>query len=277
MHKDHRIPSVEVHYANYSSFTKPFKTKVHEIDYYYIHLHTQGYCQVLIQGELITVGPGDLLIYQPGETFFLGVEPVHLKSNGYDISSEYYNIGCAGDWVEQWHNTSSPPQKIKIPMNRNILNIFDTLALERRQIIEVREMIEAEESKKEVYDYLLRSLFIFIDRTIQRSSSNQLNTDAYLMKDYIERKAADVIKLDDVARHAGLSVSRSVHLFKLVFNKTIMQYALEIRLSMACERIKFSTTTLEQIAESCGFGSYSYFHRVFKAKYKMSPKQFRNM
>lgn len=250
---------------------KPFKTKTHELDYYYIHLQAQGYCRVLLKGVLTTVGPGDLLIYQPGDIFYLEVDSVHLRTNGHDTTSEYYNLGATGNWVEDWFVSSNPPQKIKIAMHSNLLNIFNTLVLERREIKEFGR------SKNEVYDYLLRSLFIFIDRTIRHSSAIHLNNDVYLMKDYIERKATEIIKLEDVARHVGLSVSRSVHLFKIAFNKTIMQYALEVRLSMARERIKFSTMTLEQIAESCGFGSYSYFHRVFRTKYKMSPKEYRNI
>jgi AraC family transcriptional regulator of arabinose operon len=35
-------------------------------------------------------------------------------------------------------------------------------------------------------------------------------------------------------------------------------------------------TNLERIAESAGFGSYTYFHRVFRSKYGISPKQYRD-
>ncbi|WP_420852214.1 helix-turn-helix domain-containing protein [Paenibacillus hamazuiensis] len=65
-------------------------------------------------------------------------------------------------------------------------------------------------------------------------------------------------------------------MFKQIFGKTMIQYALEIRLSTAIERMKYSTMTLEQIAESCGFGSYSYFHRVFREKYGVSPTDYRS-
>ncbi|MNI95930.1 Bacterial regulatory helix-turn-helix protein, AraC family [compost metagenome] len=29
--------------------------------------------------------------------------------------------------------------------------------------------------------------------------------------------------------------------------------------------------TLEQVAEAAGFGGYAYFHRVFRARYGISP------
>jgi AraC family transcriptional regulator of arabinose operon len=77
-----------------------------------------------------------------------------------------------------------------------------------------------------------------------------------------------------VARHAGLSVSRAVALYKECYGKTIIQHAMEIRMSIALERMKYSKLTFEQIAETAGFGSYAYFHRVFKNKFGLSPSQF---
>ena len=33
--------------------------------------------------------------------------------------------------------------------------------------------------------------------------------------------------------------------------------------------------TLEQVSESSGFNNYTYFHRVFRSRFGMSPKEFR--
>jgi AraC family transcriptional regulator of arabinose operon len=66
-----------------------------------------------------------------------------------------------------------------------------------------------------------------------------------------------------------------VHLFKETFDTSIMQYTLDIRLNMARERIIFSPMSLEQAAESSGFANYTYFHRVFRSRFGMSPKEFR--
>lgn len=57
----------------------------------------------------------------------------------------------------------------------------------------------------------------------------------------------------------------------------MIQYAIEIRLKAAVEQIKYSNEmTLEHIAEICGFASYSYFHRVFRAHFGLSPVEYRN-
>ena len=91
------------------------------------------------------------------------------------------------------------------------------------------------------------------------------------MKNYIEEHANQSFKIKDVASHAGFSVSRASRLFKETFGKTMIQYALEIRLNTAIELMKYSEMTLEQIAEVSGFGSYTYFHRVFREAHGVSP------
>jgi AraC family transcriptional regulator of arabinose operon len=95
------------------------------------------------------------------------------------------------------------------------------------------------------------------------------------MKRFIEENATARFKIEEPASYAGLSVSRSVHLFKEHTGLTMLEYATEIRLSAALERMKYTTMPLEQIAETCGFGEYSYFHKVFKQHYGVSPGTYR--
>ncbi|MNI28397.1 Arabinose operon regulatory protein [compost metagenome] len=81
--------------------------------------------------------------------------------------------------------------------------------------------------------------------------------------------------MDQIAKHVGISVSRAVHLFKLTFGQSIMSYAIEVRLGVACEQIRFSVMSLDHVAKSCGFNSYTYFHRQFRMHYGLSPRQYR--
>ena len=55
----------------------------------------------------------------------------------------------------------------------------------------------------------------------------------------------------------------------------LVEYAQSIRISTAINQMKYTTMTLENIAQNCGFGSYSYFHRVFKKFQLVSPREYR--
>lgn len=48
-----------------------------------------------------------------------------------------------------------------------------------------------------------------------------------------------------------------------------------MRLQAATDQMKYTTLTLEEIAENIGFGTYVYFHRIFKRKTGETPGEFR--
>lgn len=229
-------------------------------------LQTEGSSVATVQGKMRRVKAGDLLLYQPGDPYELLIEE-DREQEGSKISSGDYFLFCRGTWIEEWWTRSSKPACYRIDLNEGILSLWRQLILEKRRM---------EEEDKELSSYLLKSLCLYLERASAETVLLPSSTfTATRMKRYIEEHATMTFKIADVARHVGLSVSRAVHLFKECFGKTMIQYALEIRLSSAVERMKYSVLTLEQIAESCGFGNYAYFHRAFKEAYGVSPKIFR--
>ena len=49
----------------------------------------------------------------------------------------------------------------------------------------------------------------------------------------------------------------------------------DYRFKAAAEAIKAGEKSLSDIAEQCGFGSYSYFSKAFKKHFGVSPKEYR--
>lgn len=187
----------------------------------------------------------------------------------FPVASGDYYLFAGGSWVDAWWKRAALP-------HRTAVTGTDKLAVLWRQIIMEKRNLHVENA--ELTDYLLRALCLQLERSVREAGSLPARSRgflAYRMKHYVEEHAVSPLRLEDVAAHVGLSVSRAVHLFKAVFGMTLMQYALDIRLTLAVERMQYSKLTLEQVAETCGFGSYSYFHRAFRAKYGLSPKEYR--
>ncbi|TDF96633.1 AraC family transcriptional regulator [Paenibacillus piri] len=254
--------------CGYSYHSQPFQN-IHKegVPSYLFRLQTEGSSQVLVRGVTHTIEQGDLLLIQPGDPYELRVDAHTNKLNQTLVSSGDYYIFCMGNWLDAWWKKGKKPQKVRIAAYERLLTLWRQIILEKRRF---------EEENKELSDYLLRALCLHIDRAI--SETRTLHGSSFLasrMKSFIEEHAFLSLKVEDVAGHVGLSVSRSVHLFKECFGKTIIQYAMEIRLSTAIERMNYTGMSLEQIAETSGFASYSYFHRVFRDKYGISPKQYR--
>ena len=65
-----------------------------------------------------------------------------------------------------------------------------------------------------------------------------------------------------------------LQIFKKVFKQSINDYAIEVRLSMAREKIAAGEMTLEEIAYLCGFSTYPYFNRTFRTRYGITPSAY---
>lgn len=240
----------------------------HGLKNYLIRLQTEGQAQALVGGQLKAIGSGDLLIYAPGQPYELKVLPVRGNGLAQSASGDYY-VFCAGSWLDNWWSQKQRPSHVNISPDEGLLSIWRLLIAEKRRVWDEVD---------EISSNLLRSLCLGLDRLILTSSQDPRGNAAiaYKVKHFVEQNATTSFSLEDVASYAGLSVSRIVHLFKATFGQTIIDYAIDVRLAIASERIRLTTMPLEQIAETSGFQNYSYFSRIFRARYHMSPRQFRS-
>ncbi|WP_163881434.1 helix-turn-helix domain-containing protein [Paenibacillus favisporus] len=232
---------------------------------YLFRLQTEGSCTVFCNGTDYHVQGGDLLLLKPGDEYEL---MVHEDAGGGRVSSGDYFLFCEGGWIDAWWSRMSRPVVSRIGSDDRLLGLWRQLLLEKRRGLEGENV--------ELTGYLLRSLCLCLDRAITETKpANRTAYTALRLKRFVEEHATVTFKLEEAAAHVGLSLSRAVKIFKEQYGKTMIQYALEIRLNAAIERMKYSTMTQEEIAETCGFASYSYYHRVFRSTYGMSPAQYR--
>jgi AraC family transcriptional regulator of arabinose operon len=259
----------EVLSCGYAFHATRFVQGPQQLDAYLIRLQSEGHCAIFADGREMWIEAGDLVLLKPGSVYELRVEHRHADGSprARCISGDYY-LFCRGAWVEQWWERSARPARTRTDVNENLVYLW-------RQIIS--EKNGSVEENTELLNYLFRSFCLFLDKALMESSApdNQAFT-ASRMKRFIQRNIHRPFKLEDVANYVELSVSRSSRIFKTHYGKTIMQYALDARLSAAVDRMTYTTMTLEEIADSCGFGSYTFFHKAFKAKFGLSPTAFRN-
>ncbi|MEH7254012.1 AraC family transcriptional regulator [Neobacillus niacini] len=255
--------TTNIFFCGYSYHTNGYHSQ-HKSGYpsYLFRLQTEGHCEVVVKGRKMKLEKGDLLLIKPGDHY-------ELLVNAGQNSGDYHLV-CEGAWVDEWWNRSEKPDVSRIYLDDNLVVLWRHIMIEKRR--------PTSSQNEELTSYLLRALCLTLERAINETvpSFNGPYTVTRMMR-YIEEHATTAFKVEDVARHAGLSISRSVHLFKSSVGKTMIEYALEIRLSAAIERMKYTSLTLEQIAEDCGFGSYPYFHRVFHKKYGVSPGVYRRL
>lgn len=261
----------EILMSGYSTHTKPFIMNERQgLPMYLFRMQTEGSCEAWVRDRFEPIIAGDLLMYGPGEPYELRVGasvPPSAK-----IHSTDYFIMCQGPWLDAWWNGNGGQAraiKTYIGLDESWISLWRQIILEKRRIRDADPYIA---------EHLLRLLCLTLDRAVKErttASPSSRSYVAYRLKHYVERHAIEPFTLEEAASSVDMSVSRASHLFKDTFGQSIIDYAIEVRLSLACERIRFSSMTLEQVAETTGFHSYSYFHRTFRARMGMSPKEYR--
>ncbi|MGL6339868.1 MAG: helix-turn-helix domain-containing protein [Waterburya sp.] len=94
--------------------------------------------------------------------------------------------------------------------------------------------------------------------------------------DFIEAYLDTDIRLEDLAKIAGISKYYFCRLFKQAMQIPPHQYVVRRRIERAKELLKYSDLTIVEIALACGFAHQSHLSRHFKRIIGISPQKFRN-
>ena len=139
-------------------------------------------------------------------------------------------------------------------------------------------------TKPQGYELFIKSqlyqlLFILDNRCRNLSSANGNKKTLDKMKlilKYVENHYMNHITIADVATIVDFSESHFMRYFKDTMGTSFIDYLKDYRLTMASRLLTSSDSTILDIAAEVGFENLSYFNRAFKAKYHMTPNQFRH-
>lgn len=92
---------------------------------------------------------------------------------------------------------------------------------------------------------------------------------------YIQENYHTDISIDDLAQYAHICRSECFRYFKNYTGKTPFEYINSYRLLQAEHLLRTTTRSIVDIGLSCGFTGQSYFGKVFKQQYGVSPAQYR--
>mgnify|MGYP003147244512 CR=1 FL=1 len=81
--------------------------------------------------------------------------------------------------------------------------------------------------------------------------------------------------LDQLSFKSGLTQAKLQEGFKFLYNRTVTEYIRHVRLESARDMLKNTDLNISQIVYSIGFSSRSYFSKIFKEKYDITPNNFK--
>ncbi len=81
--------------------------------------------------------------------------------------------------------------------------------------------------------------------------------------------------LEQLSKESGLSQAKLQEGFKFLFTRTVTEYIRHIRLEAARDLLNTTDLNISQIVYTIGFTSRSYFSKIFKEKYGITPHDYK--
>lgn len=125
----------------------------------------------------------------------------------------------------------------------------------------------------EYREWLVHSITGFVDHMEKRSDNRTIESIA-AVKEYIDNHLSEELSLDTVASKVFLSPKYLSKIFKEETGKNYVEYVTEKRMEKALELMENRNMTIEQIANTVGYGTTAYFIKKFKEKNGYTPKNY---
>lgn len=114
----------------------------------------------------------------------------------------------------------------------------------------------------------------YCQKQVRRKDNKSLDKMKQIIK-YIENNYMDKITIETMSQELGLSQSHFMKFFKNTMGTTFIDYLNEYRLTMASRLLVSSESSILNIAAEVGFDNLSYFNRLFKKRFAVTPRDYR--
>ena len=238
-------------------------------DHYLIHFIRKG-CGVMsdMQNEY-AVRENQCFLICPGR--------MSLYEADHDAPWEYYWLGFDGPWGEE------VLAEMQMDAARPVANLGDSRALfglldrMTRAIGPHGNYLILSGLMFEVLD-ILRSARGTCEGASPATHLTAQNRGRKLVESImtmVENSFGERLNISEIAKNLGYSRSYMTELFHRETGVSISQYITEYRLQRANMMLRDPSRSIQQIAFVCGYSDPLFFSRMFKKRFGVSPRQFR--
>lgn len=90
---------------------------------------------------------------------------------------------------------------------------------------------------------------------------------------FIDSNIAQIGTVNELAKVAGINTNKLQEGFHRIYGKTVNEYIRDVRLSKSLNMLSSGNKNVSEVVYELGLSSRSYFSKIFKAKYGVSPRK----
>ena len=191
-----------------------------------------------------------------------------LTGNAADASSiKYFNPFLEGNYLSP--KIISPDDSHYYELKECVLEIISTHS-KHVNFFEIK-------IKSELYKlFFVLFKYFFKCRNGDTIIKDSTTRNIKIILDYISENYAKPITIDELAEKVNLSKHYFMRFFKKYMGMTCIEYINDYRLNIAANLLVTTRMQITEVAISIGITNLSYFNRIFRKKYNMTPKEYRS-
>lgn len=246
-----KISSAALEYRYKNDFCERFNSDILSLEFI-----RKGIYRFIQFGQEHTVNENELFLVQPG--------------------AEYCKQLAVSDYTEKWYLVMNGP------LLKQTLELLD---LNRVSHIRPGNPEKLTAYFHRIYDLLknaspqdyrlacAESYSLLLELAAQNTEGAQpeaLHNAVYFMQCNVNQQ----LTLDVIAEHCRISKIKLYRLFKEHYQKSPIDYFLDLKMKKAVQLLKLHSLSVKQIAFELNYASPQYFAMEFRKQYGMTPKQF---
>lgn len=232
--------------------------------------------------------------FKKGDVFLLTPEDVHTFK--IIIPTKF----CIIDFTKAFFSKSANRQDEKMDVSEffkrleyifhNHHNIKGNIVLDAdKNIFEIliNQLIKEQKTKPLFGNIVTQNIIFLLLHFIARNIHQNISTDfvtkypktkIHEITAYIQQNIYDkeLLKIEKLADHFNKSPDHISRYFKKQTGSTIKDYITKYKLNLIQTRLKFSEFTISEIAAEMNFSDESHLNKIFRQKFNMTAKQYRN-
>lgn len=243
----------------------------HDHDFFEIVYIVDGQIPHIVNHSEMDLKAGDLLFLRPSDKhIFLREEGNPCSHRDIVINPRFFRSACdfLSDTFWKKYNATSLPIKQTLSQEK-ILELEEDI--NRYNAILQNDMATKQLTAKFILIKLLSFYSLHSTEKINKDYPKWLNRllEKMSMCEYYKMGLPTILSFFDYDQ------SYICRVFKQYLGVTMTEYLNSLRLQYAANQLKMTNKSVLSICQETGFSSVSYFNKLFKQAYGVSPKVFR--
>jgi len=267
----------EAHYNLSESYEE---TQFHCHDYYELYIHLHGGEFMGVDNQLFQLKPNQVFIFPPFSMHGLSCtkEMVNYERAYLNLSPEVLRVlSCGQIDLDQFFRSFTAGGACTYQLSDEDARQYVSWIREIREN-QKNPALEGDSLSRFRNYALMICLLNLLCRTVRETKPVEGeafgNSIIQEILSYINNHYTQPIRIENLARSFGVSVSYLSHEFARFTNRSVYDYVLYRRVMLARQQM-MGSASLNAIAYQCGFNDYSNFLRSFGKIVGMSPSQYR--